>query len=66
MQAQQHLRPLITERLRYFLHRDADLQGAVLRVFLRVVELGHRQHPLPHRQAWENVIGETPENSRRG
>lgn len=28
----------VPKRLRYFLHRDADLQGAVLRVFLRVVE----------------------------
>jgi hypothetical protein len=28
----------VPKRLRYFLQRDADLQGAALRVFLRVVE----------------------------
>ena len=28
----------VPKRRRYFLHRDADLQGAALRVFLRVVD----------------------------
>ena len=28
----------VPKRLRYFLHRDADLQGAALRLFLRAVE----------------------------
>ena len=32
------------KRLRYFLHRDADLQGAALRLFLRVVEQCLRAH----------------------
>lgn len=31
-------------RLRYFLHRDTDLQGAVLRLFLRAVEQCLRAH----------------------
>ena len=34
----------VPKRLRYFLHRDADLQGAALRVFLRVVEQHLRGH----------------------
>ncbi len=34
----------VPKRLRYFLHRDADLQGAALRVFLRVVEQQLRAH----------------------
>ncbi|MEJ7667718.1 MAG: transposase [Casimicrobiaceae bacterium] len=28
----------VPKRLRYFLHRDPDLQGAALRLFLRAVE----------------------------
>ena len=28
----------VPKRLRYFLHRDADLRGAALRLLLRVVE----------------------------
>jgi Putative transposase/Transposase zinc-binding domain len=34
----------VPKRLRYFLHRDADLQGAALRLFLRVVEQCLRAH----------------------
>jgi hypothetical protein len=34
----------VPKRLRYFLHRDADLQGAVLRLLLRVVEQCLRAH----------------------
>ena len=34
----------VPKRLRYFLHRDADLQGAALRLFLRVVEQRLRAH----------------------
>jgi Transposase zinc-binding domain len=34
----------VPKRLRYFLRRDADLQGAALRVFLRVVEQHLRAH----------------------
>ena len=34
----------VPKRLRYFLHRDADLQGAALRVFMRVVEQHLRSH----------------------
>jgi len=34
----------VPKRLRYFLHRDADLQGAALRLFLRVVERHLRAH----------------------
>jgi hypothetical protein len=34
----------VPKRLRYFLHRDADLQGAALRLFLRVVEQHLRAH----------------------
>jgi hypothetical protein len=34
----------VPKRLRYFRHRDADLQGAALRVFLRVVEQCLRAH----------------------
>lgn len=34
----------VPKRLRYFLHRDADLQGAALRVFLRAVEQRLRAH----------------------
>jgi len=30
--------PAVPKRLRYFLQRDADLQGAALRLLLRVVE----------------------------
>jgi hypothetical protein len=34
----------VPKRLRYFLHRDADLQGAALRLFLRAVEQCLRAH----------------------
>jgi DNA-directed RNA polymerase subunit RPC12/RpoP len=34
----------VPKRLRYFLHRDADLQDAALRLFLRVVEQCLRAH----------------------
>ncbi len=34
----------VPKRLRYFLHRDADLQGAALRLLLRVVEQCLRAH----------------------
>ncbi len=34
----------VPERLRYFLQRDADLQGAALRLFLRAVEQCLRAH----------------------
>jgi len=34
----------VPKRLRYFLHRDAALQGAALRLFLRVVEQCLRAH----------------------
>jgi hypothetical protein len=34
----------VPKRLRYFLHRDADLQGAALRLFLRAVESCLRAH----------------------
>ena len=34
----------VPKRLRYFLQRDADLQGAALRLFLRVVEQRLRAH----------------------
>ena len=34
----------VPKRLRYFLQRDADLQGAALRLFLRVVEQCLRAH----------------------
>ena len=34
----------VPKRLRYFLHRDAGLQGAALRLFLRVVEQCLRAH----------------------
>ena len=34
----------VPKRLRYFLHRDADLQGAALRLFLRAVEQCLRVH----------------------
>ena len=34
----------VPKRLRYFLHRDADLQGAALRLFLRAVEQHLRAH----------------------
>jgi len=34
----------VPKRLRYFLQRDADLQGAALRLFLRVVEQHLRAH----------------------
>jgi len=34
----------VPKRLRYFLHRDAALQGAVLRVFLHAVEQCLRAH----------------------
>jgi hypothetical protein len=34
----------VPKRLRYFLHRDADLQGAALHVFLRAVESWLRAH----------------------
>jgi hypothetical protein len=34
----------VPKRLRYFLHRDADLQGAALRLFLRAVEQHLREH----------------------
>ena len=33
-----------SKRLRYFLHRDADLQGTALRLFLRMVEQCLRAH----------------------
>ena len=36
----------VPKRLRYFLHRDAGLQGAALRLFLRVVEQCLRAHSL--------------------
>jgi hypothetical protein len=36
--------PEVPKRLRYFLQRDADLQGAALRLFLRVVEQCLRAH----------------------
>ncbi|MCC7328002.1 MAG: transposase zinc-binding domain-containing protein, partial [Burkholderiales bacterium] len=35
---------VVPKRLRYFLHRDADLQGAALRLFLRLVEQRLRAH----------------------
>ena len=34
----------VPKRLRYFLQRDADLQGAALRLFLRAVEQCLRAH----------------------
>ena len=34
----------VPKRLRYFLQRDADLQGTALRLFLRVVEPCLRAH----------------------
>jgi len=34
----------VPKRLRYFLHRDADLQGTALRLFLRMVEQCLRAH----------------------
>lgn len=34
----------VPKRLRYFLQRDTTLQGAVLRIFLRVVEHCLREH----------------------
>jgi hypothetical protein len=34
----------VPKRLRYFLQRDADLQGAALRLFLRLVEQCLRAH----------------------
>ena len=34
----------VPKRLRYFLHRDPDLQGAALRLFLRAVEQTLRAH----------------------
>jgi len=34
----------VPKRLRYFLHRDPDLQGAALRLFLRAVEQCLRAH----------------------
>ena len=34
----------VPKRLRYFLHRDADLPGSALRLFLRMVEERLRAH----------------------
>jgi hypothetical protein len=34
----------VPERLRYFLQRDVELQGAVLRIFLKEVERCLREH----------------------
>jgi hypothetical protein len=34
----------VPKRLRYFLQNDAAVQGAVLRLFLRVVERGLQEH----------------------
>ena len=43
-------------------HAQEQAQGGTLEVGVAVQEvaqaLRHRQHPLPHRQAWEYVIGQ--------
>ena len=59
----------VPKRLRYFLQRDADLQGAALRLFLRVVEQCLRAHsraPGARRASarWSSSIASVPASIR--